>query len=90
MKLTYRGLSNALINIFGGLKTPAIKKENEKRNMRVGMSGYKGVSKASRTDKFEAYLTVKNSNRSIKMHIGTFPTISAAHIARLNYIENLK
>lgn len=88
--MTYRGLSNALMNIFGGLKTPAIKKENEKRNMRVGMSGYKGVSKASRTDKFEAYLTITANNKMIKKHIGTFPTISAAHIARLNFIENLK
>lgn len=75
--------------LFGAiLKSPTT--ENLKKNMRVGNSGYKGVSKASKTNNFEAYLSVQHGKKTIKMHIGTFPTVSEAHTARLKFIDKLK
>lgn len=98
MKITYRGLSNALTKYFYGdiLNTPnLIKNEEDKVNMENN-NKIKGVS--ARMNKkgvsYEAYVTVKNSGkrstRTFKAHVGTFPTMEAAMEARAQFICNLR
>lgn len=97
MKITYRGLSNALTKYFSGgiLETPMIKCEEEKVNMENNNMKVKGVHARQNKNgiSYEAYLTVSNtgkrSKRSFKAHIGTFKTLEEAITARKQFIRDL-